>query len=578
MTRILDDPDAFVEDALEGFVRAHPALVRRADGGVVRAAPLDHRQVAVVVGGGSGHYPAFAGLVGVGLAAGAVCGNIFSSPSSRQAVAVAREVEAGGGVLFSYGNYAGDVIHFGAAERELRESGIDVRTVLVTDDIASAPAEDRAARRGIAGDLCVFRVAGAAAEAGADLDEVERVARHANERTRSVGVAFAGCTLPGADHPLFSVPEGMMSIGLGIHGEPGIRDVPLESAPGLARTLLGPLLAERPEGSGSRAVLLVNGLGTVKYEELFVLFRYVTDLLDEAGVEVVSPLCGEMVTSLDMAGVSVTLMWVDDELERLWDAPALAPGFARGSRNAPAPPPPAESVLPRRPRQPVIVAPVVEATPASHEAARRAAALLGVARESIAARVDELGDLDAIAGDGDHGVGMLRGLDAALAATGSSGAAVGVDDLLRRAGAAWADRAGGTSGALWGAAITAMGDALAGSQLDASAVAGAVHAARERIQELGGARPRDKTLVDALVPFDEEFGRAVAAGDALVLALARAASAAERAASATADLTPRLGRARPLAERSLGHPDPGAVSLAMIVNALSTRIREEENA
>ena len=567
MTRIVGDPENFVDDALEGFARVHRDLVRRIDGGIVRAHPLEPGRVAVVVGGGSGHYPAFAGLVGSGLAAGAVCGNIFSSPSARQAVRVARAAEAGAGVLLSYGNYAGDVLHFGAAERELRAAGIDVRTVLVTDDVASAPADERGTRRGIAGDLCVFRIAGAAAEAGAALGDVERLARHANDRTRSLGVAFSGCTLPGAHAPLFTVPDGMMSIGLGIHGEPGVRDAPLQSAPELARTLLEPLLSERPDGADARVVLLVNGLGTVKYEELFVLFRHATDLLTAEGIEVVSPLCGELVTSLDMGGVSITLMWIDDELERLWNAPALTPSFTRGA------------VPPGRASGQAVSPPAApdreesrdgDASPGSRRAAVLALELLGATRAAIAARVDELGALDAIAGDGDHGVGMLRGIDAAVEAATSMPVNAGVADLLRRAGASWSDRAGGTSGALWGAALEAMGDELSGGDPDRGAVARAVHAARVRIQQLGGAEPGDKTLVDALVPFDEELGRRVHDGADLPGALRDAAAQAHVAAEATAGLRPRLGRARPLAERSVGHPDPGAVSFALIAAAASS--------
>jgi len=566
MTRVFGDPETFVDDALEGFARAHENLVRRVDGGIVRARPLAGGKVAVIVGGGSGHYPAFAGLVGPGLAAGAVCGNIFSSPSTSQAVRVARAVDAGGGILFSYGNYAGDVIHFGAAERELREAGVDVRTVLVTDDVASAPADALIARRGIAGDLCVFRIAGAAAEEGADLDEVERIAIHANSRTRSLGVAFSGCTLPGAQSPLFIVPDGMMSVGLGIHGEPGVRDVPLQSAPELAGTLLEPLLAERPEGAEARAVLIVNGLGTVKYEELFVLYRHLTDILAAEGIEVVSPLCGELVTSLDMGGVSVTLMWVDDELERLWNAPASTPAFARGDIalepgvQAPTddPVPPAE--LPSDPVH-------GDASPASREAAVRGAQLFRAVRAAIAAHADELGDLDALAGDGDHGVGMLRGIDAATGAALATDPSLGVGPQLVRAGAAWSDRAGGTSGALWGAALEAMGDTLSRGEPDATALAEAIHAGRTRIEQLGGAVLGDKTLVDALIPFDDEFRRRIDLGAGIPDAMRDAAAAAAHAAEATAALTPRKGRARPLAERSVGHPDPGAVSFAIIVSA-----------
>ncbi|WP_314504584.1 dihydroxyacetone kinase family protein [uncultured Microbacterium sp.] len=567
MTRIVGDPEAFVDDALEGFARAHRQIVRRVEGGIVRARPLASGKVAVIVGGGSGHYPAFAGLVGIGVAAGAVCGNIFSSPSTRQAVGVGRAIEAGGGILFSFGNYAGDVIHFGAAERELRESGIDVRTVLVTDDIASGPADAIDSRRGIAGDLCVFRIAGAAAEEGADLDEVERIARHANNRTRTLGVAFAGCTLPGAGAPLFTVPEGMMSVGLGIHGEPGVRDVPLEAAPELARTLLEPLLAERPEGADDRVVLIVNGLGTVKYEELFVLYRHLTDLLEARGIAVVSPLCGELVTSLDMGGVSVTLLWIDDELERLWNAPAAAPAFTRGGiarEEEPGEPADEKAAEPAP-----LPSPRGNASPASREAAALATQLFREVRDAVAARADDLGDLDAIAGDGDHGVGMVRGIDAAVAATADTDASLGVGEQLRRAGSAWADRAGGTSGALWGAALEAMGDALSASEPSAPAIAEAIHAGRTRMAELGGAALGDKTLLDALIPYDEEFRRRVEFGAGIREAMRDAAAVATAAADATAELTPRKGRARPLAERSIGHADPGAVSFALIVQTVA---------
>ena len=218
MTRLFNDPDDFTSEALKGFARVHADAVELVDGGVVRRHRPDGPRVAVVIGGGSGHYPAFAGVVGPGLATAAVCGQVFTSPSAGQAYRVAAAAESGAGVLFSFGNYAGDVLHFAAAEEKLRAEGHDVRTVLVTDDIASAPLGEMEKRRGIAGDFAVFKVAGAAAERGFSLDDVERVAREANRRTRSLGVAFSGCTFPGSDKPLFTVPEGQMSIGLGIHG------------------------------------------------------------------------------------------------------------------------------------------------------------------------------------------------------------------------------------------------------------------------------------------------------------------------------------------------------------------------
>ncbi|MHC3000110.1 dihydroxyacetone kinase subunit DhaL [Microbacterium sp. HJ5] len=572
MTRMLSDAETFVADALRGFALAHREEIHVIDGGVVRARPLDPGKVAVLIGGGSGHYPAFAGYVGAGMAAGAVCGNVFTSPSTAQALRVAHAADAGGGILFTFGRYAGDVIHFGEAERRLRDDGIDARTVLITDDVASAPHEQRDERRGVAGILCVFHVAGASAERGDPIDEVERLARRTNERTVSHGVAFAGCTLPGADHPLFTVPEGRMSIGLGIHGEPGVRDVPLQPAPELAVTLAAPLLEERPAGS-ARAAVILNGLGAVKYEELYVLFGHVVRHLEAQGIEVVAPECGEFVTSLDMAGVSLTILWLDDELEQLWTAPASSPAFRRGSvavadpvaRRA------TDAAPVREPRAPVA------ATDAAREAADVARRLLRTARDAVAQQVEALGELDAVAGDGDHGIGMLRGLDAAAAAADAADARTGIRELLRVAGDAWAEKAGGTSGALWGAALVELGGSL-GSPEDVTqdGLASALTAAQARIAELGGAELGDKTMLDAVEPFTATLRARVSEGDGLTSALGQAVDAARHGAEATTAMVPRRGRARPLAERSVGHPDPGAVSFCLIVEALESELREQE--
>ena len=331
MTQIFDNPADFADEALDGFVAANRGYVARVDGGVVRSTEVPAGQVALVVGGGSGHYPAFAGLVGPGLAAGSACGNMFASPAAGQVYRVAKAANAGGGVLLSYGNYAGDVLHFGQAQLRLNAEGIETRTVLVTDDIASAPLEQIGKRRGIAGDLTVFKIAGAAAEAGLGLDDVERLAIKTNHRTRSLGVAFGGCTLPGADAPLFTVPAGQMSLGLGIHGEPGISEHPMPTASELAGLLVSRLLADKPEDAGTRVVAIVNGLGTVKYDELFLLFGKIEKLLTAAGLTVVEPECGELVTSLDMSGLSLTLLWLDEELEQYWAAPADTPAFRKGN-------------------------------------------------------------------------------------------------------------------------------------------------------------------------------------------------------------------------------------------------------
>lgn len=576
MTRIFDDPALFADDALDGFVAANRNYVARVTGGVVRSTATPAGQVALIIGGGSGHYPAFGGVVGAGLAAGAVCGNVFTSPSAAQAYSVARTAQRGGGVLFSYGNYAGDVLHFTAAESRLRAEGIDARTVLCTDDIASAPRDEIEKRRGIAGDFVVFKVAGAAAERGFVLDEVERLAVLANARTRTLGVAFAGCTLPGATGALFTVPAGRMSIGLGIHGEPGISEQDVPTAGELATLLVERLLDDVPADRGSRVGVILNGLGTVKYEELFVLYSQVARLLEAAGLDIVDPECGELVTSLDMAGLSLTLFWLDDELEPLWRDPANTPAFRKGIM--------AEHAT-------VTITEYVDALDnagnagnggngahqptagaASKRLATSAAALIQTARRVVVANADELGRIDAIAGDGDHGTGMVRGLTAANeSAQQSLAAGAGVTELLQNAGRAWSDRAGGTSGALWGAALVAAGEELADRDgYSASIVAGAAAAGVGAIIALGKAVAGDKTMVDAMTPYIDALQKSIADGQSLAVAATVAARSATDAAASTAALRPRLGRARPLAEKSLGHPDAGATSFALIVSQIAT--------
>ncbi|MET9593555.1 dihydroxyacetone kinase family protein [Streptomyces sp. NPDC006516] len=578
MTRLSNDPAAFADEALEGFVAAHPRRVRQVPGGVVRATRTAPGQVAVVVGGGSGHYPAFSGLVGQGLAHGAAVGNVFASPSAHQVRRVAQAAEAGGGVLLAYGNYAGDVLHFGQAAEQLTADGIPARTVGVTDDMSSAPPDEAHKRRGVAGDLVVFKTAAAAAEAGLPLDEVTRIAELANARTRSFGVAFSGCTLPGADHPLFTVPEGRMAVGLGIHGEPGMGERPVPSADEAAELLVSTVLGELPDGvtspGGQRAAVILNGLGSVKYEELFVVYRRVARLLDEAGVRTVDPEVGELVTSFDMAGVSLTLCWLTDELEPLWTAPADAPAYRKGTVDAAdlitddaAAGTSDEAVAPATGTAEEAVPP---ATDASREAARTALAALRVLKDTVDVHADELGRIDAVAGDGDHGIGMQRGSTGAYeAALRAEALGAGARTLLHRAADAWADRAGGTSGALWGVILRAVGSALGDTERPtAPMVAAGVAEAAAGVMRLGKAEVGDKTMVDVLVPFSYALTAATEAGQPLATAWGTAAHSASAAAEATADLLPRMGRARPHAEKSLGTPDAGAHSLALIVRAV----------
>src|SRR6476646_10365463 len=331
MTKLFNDPARFTEDMLAGFLDANSRYVVGVPGGVVRAHETAPGKVAVVVGGGSGHYPAFCGVVGPGFADGAVVGNIFTSPSADEAASVARAAHSDAGVLLTTGNYAGDVMNFNLAVTQLRSEGIDAHYCAVTDDIASAPKGEEAKRRGIAGDFTVFKCASAAAEDGLDLPGVIRVAEAANAATRTFGVAFDGCTLPGADEPLFTVPEGKMGIGLGIHGEPGVSDETMPTAASLAETLVDGVIGDKPHTESTRIAVILNGLGRKQYEELFVVWGAAARLLRDRGYAIVEPGGGEDVAYVETSGCSLTVMWLDDELEKYWRAPADTPAYRKGA-------------------------------------------------------------------------------------------------------------------------------------------------------------------------------------------------------------------------------------------------------
>jgi dihydroxyacetone kinase len=329
MTKLFNDPANFRQELMDGFVAAYGRLVRQVPNasGVMAVEAPTAGKVTLVVGGGSGHYPAFCGYVGPGLADAAVMGNVFAAPSAEQVYRVTKAAAGARGVLYCYGNYSGDVLNFDMAEERCREEGMDVRTVCVTDDVASAPKGMEADRRGIAGDFFVFKVAGASAARGDGLDEVERLAHKTNNRTRSFGVAFGGCTLPGQSEPLFSVDAGHMELGLGVHGEPGIQSSHMRPAAEVANLLLDTLLPDAPSSAGARVAVLVNGLGSTQYEELFVLYKAVDQRLRADGLEPYNPIVAEAVTSLDMAGCSLSLLWLDDELLPLLDAPCRSAAF-----------------------------------------------------------------------------------------------------------------------------------------------------------------------------------------------------------------------------------------------------------
>lgn len=330
MQKILNEPAQFVDEMLEGILAAHPGQLRMpAPRAIVRVDAPVRGKVAIATGGGSGHLPVFMGYVGRGLVDGAAIGNVFASPSSDQMLEVTRAIDGGAGVLYLYGNYGGDRLNFDLAAELAADDGVEVRTVLGADDVASAPPERADRRRGIAGIFFLYKVAGAAAASGASLDEVVAITQRAAAGLRTMGVALSPCTIPAAGVPTFELPAGQMEIGMGIHGEPGVRRGALESADQIAGELLTSILADLPYRRGDSVGILVNGLGATPKEELYILYRAVARILDGEGISAHRVWVGEYATSLEMAGASVSLLRLDDELRRLVDAPAETPFFTQ---------------------------------------------------------------------------------------------------------------------------------------------------------------------------------------------------------------------------------------------------------
>lgn len=324
MKKILNNPNDYVDEMLAGMVAAHPQYYRlHGDTGKVIARANDGRKgkVGIVTGGGSGHLPVFTGYVGEGLLDACAIGDVFASPSSEQIADAIRSADHGAGVLRLYGNYGGDVMNFDMAGDLVEFEDITCTTVLLADDVASAPLEEREKRRGVAGMVYAFKIAGAAAEAGLDLDAVTGVAQKAADACHSIGAALSSCTVPQAGKPTFEIGDDEMEMGMGIHGEPGVWRGKLKPADEIANEMMDRLFADQPLTKGDHVSIMVNSLGATPPEELYILYRIVKARIEAEGAKIVMPLVGRYATSMEMAGVSFTLAKLDDELEKYLTAP-----------------------------------------------------------------------------------------------------------------------------------------------------------------------------------------------------------------------------------------------------------------
>ncbi len=331
MKKIINVPEKFVDETLEGIYAAHPEMVQPVQGNLrsyVRAR-LRQGKVGLASGGGSGHLPLFLGYVGQGMLDGCCVGGVFQSPSSEQMLEVTKAIDSGAGVLYIYGNYGGDCMNFDMAAEMAGMDGIEVAQVIVGEDVASAPKGEEKRRRGLAGLFYVYKVAGALAEEMASLAEVKRVADKAHAGIRTMGVALSPCTIPEAGQPTFAIGADEMEIGMGIHGEPGIRRGKVMTADAMVDEMLDHILADMELANGDQVSVLINGLGATPKEELYIMYRRVHSRLKERRISVYRPLIGEFATSMEMAGASITLFRLDGELKTLLDKPAQTPFYTQ---------------------------------------------------------------------------------------------------------------------------------------------------------------------------------------------------------------------------------------------------------
>ena len=558
MKKLINDPRHVVPEMLEGLVRMYPDLTLLADGMTV----LRHGnpgEVAIISGGGAGHEPAHAGYVGPGLLRAAVAGDVFTSPSTDAVLEAIRAVAGPAGVLLVVKNYTGDRLNFGLAAELARAEGMEVEMVVVNDDVALADVSHHAGRRGIAGTVLVHKLAGAAAASGSDLQAVKAEVEDAVGALATMGVGLSSCTVPAAGRPGHVLEDTEIELGLGIHGEPGVRRMPMRPAAALAEEMLNRLIESLALNAGDHVALLVNNLGATPPSEMLIVSREALRILENAGIVVDRCWSGTFLTALDMAGCSLSLLRLNPSRLARLDAQASAPAWP-GPACRPQPlrmsPPPAMDKHPVQAR--------------GRENTQLKAAILAVAAALCDAE-PTLTRMDQAVGDGDLGISLERGARAMLDdlkhydLSDPAATLEAIAGTLRKA-------LGGTSGPLYAVFLLRAARELASAETDGldplQAWARAFEAGWKAISELGDARPGDRTMLDALAPAAAAFSDAVSAGNDGAEALRAATAAAVAGARSTIGMVPRRGRSSYLADRVGDHPDPGAEAVAIWLAAV----------
>ena len=562
MKKLINRPETVVGEMVEGLIAMYPSLALLSQHSVVIRADANRvrdTQVALVAGGGSGHEPAHAGYVGAGMLSAAVAGEVFTSPAPAAVLAAIRAVGGKRGVLLIVKNYTGDCLNFGLAAEMARAEGLDIEMVLVADDVALADTQAHGERRGLAGTVLVHKIAGAAAAAGNTLSEVGALARGAAGNIATVGLSLSAGTIPAAGRQTYVLADQEIEFGLGIHGEPGAERTALQPVDDLAEQLLDRLLSGFPLATGDRVAVLINNLGATTNMELAIFARKTLALLRDRGAIIERVYPGTFVTSLEAAGISLSLLRVDDTLLQYLDACTSAPAW-----------PNLLPLAPGDPRERIMVkagAHHSQDEPTHALQNNRLQRAIEAACKALQNAEQELTELDSITGDGDLGASLSRGAKAV-----ESGLTYyrldRVSDTLQAIGLRLQEAMGGTSGPLYGALFLRAARAMQDAPANADVWAQACFAACDAVRALGGAAPGDRTMLDALYPFAQEFESAIARRESLAAAFGNAVTAAEQGAKATAQMLPRRGRASYLRERALGHPDPGAIAVAIWLRAV----------
>ncbi len=567
MKKLINRPENVVREMMEGFVAMHGGLSLLANYDVLvrsDAEQVRHRQVALISGGGSGHEPAHGGYVGAGMLSAAVAGEVFTSPTPDSVYAAIRATAGDPGALLIVKNYTGDRLNFGLAAEMARAEGIAVETVVVADDVALAGTEQYAGARGIAGTVLVHKVAGAAAAEGKNLAEVTAIAQETARATATMGVALSAGIVPAAGKPSFVLDEQEVELGLGIHGEPGIRRVPLRCADELADELVEAIVAAQQLKANERIAVLINNLGATTAMELAIFARKALNSLESRKLAIERVYSGTFMTSLEAAGVSLSILRVDDDRLKRLDAPTSAPAWPNVAAAARG-----------RVQDRVISSPPIIPVPHRDWPYQPPNKMQRAIQAACRALVDAeawLTELDRAVGDGDLGVSLARGARA-IEETLPLYQIYSPADALKAAGSTFQNVVGGSSGPFYAVFLLRAATSLriAGTS-DPNTWAKASREACEAIGNLGDARPGDRTMLDALLPFANTFADSLDEGRSSAEALEAAVRAAETGAEATRTMLPRRGRSSYLGKRAIGHPDPGAMAVALWLRAIVSAI------